>query len=52
MLNKELQDFNERIRKWQEQFLDRYSKQIGELLGEIKDIKDKSMQIENLEYAN
>lgn len=32
LLNKELQEFNSRIRTWQESFLEKYSKQCNDIL--------------------
>ncbi|CDW83267.1 UNKNOWN [Stylonychia lemnae] len=46
-LNKEFQEFNNRIRKWQEDFLEKYSKQYNSLLGEISEIREKNIVLDN-----
>eukprot|EP00347_Sterkiella_histriomuscorum_P004957 403358437 len=46
-LNKEFQEFNNRIRQWQEDFLEKYSKQYNSLLSEISEIREKNINLDN-----
>lgn len=52
LLNKELADFNERIRKWQDTFLVKYQKQYSDLLADLKEVRDKAINIDNQMFTN
>jgi len=50
-MNNELQEFNSRILKWQEQFLDKYSRQYNDLMGEISEMREKELDLRNMLHA-
>jgi len=51
-LGKEFQEFNSRIKDWQEDFLDKFTKGQDKLLKEIAEIRDRNIKLEHQIFHN